>query len=74
MHDSHNQCHQIAQKERKDINFVLPFSLGNTARHHPQGLHPSAIKLNTPGEIGKSPREYTHTHMGVHDDFIKETG
>jgi hypothetical protein len=37
-------------------------------------LHPSAIKLNTPGEIGKSPREYTHTHMGVHGDFIKETG
>jgi hypothetical protein len=23
--------------------------------------------------LGKSPREYTHTHMGVHEDFIKET-
>jgi hypothetical protein len=35
----------------------------------PQVLHPSAEKLNPPGGIGKGgPREYTHTHMGVHED------
>jgi hypothetical protein len=32
-------------------------------------------KLNPPAGIGKgSPREYTHIHMGVHEDKKKETG
>jgi hypothetical protein len=32
---------------------------------------PSAEKLNTPSRIRKKggPREYTHTHMGVHKDI-----
>jgi hypothetical protein len=30
----------------------------------------SAVKLKTPGWIGKKgPREYAHIHMGVHEDI-----
>jgi hypothetical protein len=49
--------------------FFLPLSLGMTARH-PQVLHPSAVKLKSPGRIGKrGHREYTHIHMGIHEDI-----
>jgi hypothetical protein len=41
-----------------------------------QACAPSAVKLNPPGRIGKRvsrcPREYTHIHMGVHEDIIEE--
>jgi hypothetical protein len=36
-------------------------------------LHPSAEKLNPPGGVGEGgPREYTHTHMGIHDDISRK--
>ena len=49
-------------KERIEINVVLPFCLGNTARHPQQGL--SIRKLNPPGhDLHKGrPREYLHPH------------
>jgi hypothetical protein len=58
--------------KNRDV-FLLPLSLGNTARHPSTGA-PSVEKWNPAGGIGKGgPPEYTHTHMGVHLG-IKERG
>jgi hypothetical protein len=49
------------------MKFVLPLSLGNTARH-PQVLHPQKSWIHQEGTwVNGSPREYTHIHMGVHE-------
>ncbi len=41
-----------SQKVRIEIKFVLPLSLGNTARH-PQVLCPQKEKVNPPEGLGK---------------------
>jgi hypothetical protein len=49
--------------------FFLPLSLGQPGVD-PQVLLPSTEKLKTPGRSAKGrPREYTHTHMGIHVDI-----
>ena len=57
--------HQIVQKEEY-ISIFPTFMHGKYSQD--SVFHP-AEKLNTPGRIGKSPREYSHTHMGVHEDI-----
>jgi hypothetical protein len=45
--------------------FVLPLSLGNTARHPSTDhrcSHPSAEKLTPPGGIGKRESSWIHPH------------
>jgi hypothetical protein len=53
-----------------EINCVLPLCLGKAVRRL-QLLHPSAEELSyTRRDRDKGcPREYTHIHMGVHEDI-----
>ncbi len=58
--------------KNKDV-FLLPLSLGNTARHPSTGAPSVESGIQQAGQEKGGPREYTHTHMGVHLD-IKERG
>jgi hypothetical protein len=65
---------QNCQKGKIEINFVLPLCLGNAVRH-PQLLHPSTEKLNPIYQAEEEkgyPRQYTHIHMGVHENIWRK--
>jgi hypothetical protein len=55
---------QLVKKEGWD-RFFLPLSLGNTARHL---SIPWRVEHTRQDREKGGPREYTHTHMGVHKD------
>jgi hypothetical protein len=61
----------VCQKGRKET-FLKPGKYSQASTR----AHPSVDKLNpVPGRIVKrGPREYTHIHMGVHEDIQRKGG
>ncbi len=67
----YNQRHEkLSKRKNRDQFFPTFICLGNTARQL-QLLHPSAEEFIYTGRDRNRgcPREYTHIHMGIHEDI-----